>query len=154
MSRTEARAGKRILALDVGLRRIGLALSDPLAITAQGLDTLERKNIREDLEQLRRIVLQHDVGLIVVGCPLLLSGREGRQAQQVKEFAAKIERACGLPVHFWDERLTTSEATRVLKASGVSVAKRARAIDRLAAVLILQNYLDFRSQAHPWQAES
>jgi putative Holliday junction resolvase len=133
---------RRVLALDVGKRRIGLAVSDPMGVTAQGLETLERTTIREDLARLAEIAASKDVGLLLLGNPLHMSGREGRQAEYVREFAGRLGVATGLPVKFWDERLTTVEAQRVLRESGISIAKRARAVDRLAAVLLLESYLD------------
>ncbi len=135
-------ATERILALDVGKRRIGLALSDPLGITAQGLETLERTNTREDYAALARIAEENAVSLIVVGHPMHLSGSEGRQADYVRRFAEGLRERAGLPVKLWDERLTSVEANRVLRGSGISIEKRARAVDRLSAVLILQSYLD------------
>lgn len=132
---------KRILALDLGKRRIGLALSDPLGITAQGLPTLERTNIREDLAALNRIAAEHEVGFILMGLPLHMTGREGRQAQYTKDFVKRLAAFTGLEVRLWDERLTTVEATRVLKESGISIAKRAKAVDKLAAQILLQSYL-------------
>jgi putative Holliday junction resolvase len=132
----------RILALDVGQRRIGLAISDPLGITAQGLPTLERRNLRADMAALGAVARDHGVTLVVLGYPLHMSGRESAQAEKVKEFAAAIERYLGLPAKLWDERLTTVEASRVLRESGIGQQKRARAVDRLSAVLILQSYLD------------
>lgn len=138
---------RRILALDVGLRRIGLAVSDALGITAQGLPTLVRKNLKTDLARLCSLAAEREVGGFVVGHPLHLSGREGKQAQLVRAFAERLSRRSGMPVELWDERLTTVEASRVLKESGVSLEKRARAVDRLSAVLILQSYLDARPVA-------
>jgi len=135
----------RVLALDYGKRRIGLALSDELGITAQGLETFKRTRIRDDIEGLAGIAAQHGVSLILIGDPLHLSGRQGRQSENVREFAARLEKRTGLPVRFWDERLTTAEAERVLKASGVSSRKRARAVDRLAAVILLESYLEWRA---------
>ena len=132
----------RVLALDVGARRIGLAISDALGITAQGLDTLERINIREDLGRLEAIARDREVGLILVGHPLHMSGREGRQAQYVRDFADRLKERIGIPVQLWDERLTTVQAGRVLRESGISIRKRAKAVDRLAAVLLLESYLD------------
>jgi putative Holliday junction resolvase len=131
-----------VLALDVGARRIGLAISDALGITAQGLDTLERTNIREDLGRLEAIARDREVSLILVGHPLHMSGREGRQAQYVRDFADRLKERIGIPVQFWDERLTTVQAGRVLRESGISIRKRAKAVDRLAAVLLLESYLD------------
>jgi putative holliday junction resolvase len=135
----------RVLALDLGKRRIGLALSDALGITAQGLETLERTNIREDLARLAKLAAENDVGLILMGDPLHMSGRAGRQAEYSREFAERLRAASGLPVEFWDERLTTVEAQRVLRESGISIEKRAKAVDRLAAVILLESYLDARS---------
>ncbi len=132
----------RILALDVGKRRIGIAVSDPLGITAQGLQTLERVNSRRDYAALASLAREHEVSLILVGNPISMSGREGRQAEYVRQFAEGLAERSGLPVKMWDERLTTVEASRVLRESGIGIEKRARAVDRLSAVLILQNYLD------------
>lgn len=134
----------RILALDLGKRRIGLALSDELGITAQGLETLERTNIREDIGRLARLASEKNAGLILVGKPLHMSGREGRQVEHAREFAGRLQAATGLPIEFWDERLTTVEAQRVLRKSGISIQKRAQAVDRLAAVILLESYLDSR----------
>jgi len=132
----------RILALDLGKKRIGMAVSDPLRLTAQGLPNLERKNKRADLAELARQVREREVGLILIGNPLHMSGVEGRQSMWVREFAEAIEAEAGCPVQLWDERLTTVEASRVLRQSGISIEKRARAVDRLAAVILLQSYLD------------
>jgi putative holliday junction resolvase len=132
----------RVLALDLGKRRIGLALSDELGITAQGLQTLERTNIREDLAKLAALASEKNVGLILMGNPLHMSGDESRQSQYTREFAARLKAATGLPIEFLDERLTTVEAERVLKQSGISIQKRAKAVDRLAAVILLESYLD------------
>jgi putative Holliday junction resolvase len=132
----------RILALDLGKKRIGLALSDPLGITAQGLPTLHRTTIREDLAALDTLVRQHEVKLILLGHPLNMSGAEGRQAIYTHEFAERLRNHTGVEIRLWDERLTSVEAERVLKQSGISIEKRARAIDRLAAVILLGSFLD------------
>lgn len=134
----------RVLALDLGKRRIGLALSDELGVTAQGLETLQRTNIREDLARLKQIIEEHRVTRILIGNPLHMSGQEGRQAEHARDFGARLASATGLPVEFWDERLTTVEAQRVLRQSGISIEKRAKAVDRLAAVILLESYLDSR----------
>ncbi len=131
-----------MLALDLGKRRIGLALSDELRVTAQGLKTLERTNIREDLARLCQLASDSNVSLIVIGNPLHMSGRAGFQAEKAHEFGARLQAASSLPVEYWDERLTTVEAQRVLRESGVSIEKRAKAVDRLAAVILLSSYLD------------
>jgi putative Holliday junction resolvase len=132
----------RILALDLGKKRIGLALSDPLRITAQGLPNLNRTNKRADLEALAGLIREHEVGLILMGNPINMRGAEGRQSGWVREFAAAIESRLGIPVRLWDERLTSVEAGRVLRQSGISIEKRAAAVDRLSAVILLQSYLD------------
>ena len=134
----------RVLALDLGKQRIGLALSDESQVIAQGLETLVRTNIREDLARLSQLASDNSVSLIVVGNPLHMSGREGFQAEKAREFGARLQDASGIRVEFWDERLTTVEAERVLRQSGISIQKRAKAVDRLAAVILLESYLDSR----------
>ena len=133
---------RRILALDLGKKRIGLALSDPLGITAQGLPNLNRTNKRSDLEELDTLIREHEVGMILLGNPINMRGAEGRQSGWVREFAGALESRTGLPVKLWDERLTSVEAGRVLRSSGISIEKRAAAVDRLSAVILLQSYLD------------
>lgn len=134
----------RILAIDYGSRRMGLAVSDPLGITAQGLETLQRQNKRSDLAHLQRVVRDYEVREIVLGYPLRMSGEAGTQAEKVAQFAEELRLKFGLPVHLWDERLTSAEANRVLREAELSIAKRARAVDRMAAVLILQSFLQAR----------
>lgn len=134
----------RILGLDVGLRRIGIAVSDPLGITAQGLETLQRRNKRHDLAELAQIIRQYDVQEIVVGFPLRLSGGESSQSEKVQAFAEDLRRRFNLPVHLWDERLTSVEANRLLRQTELSIEKRAKAVDRIAAVLILQSFMEAR----------
>jgi putative Holliday junction resolvase len=130
------------MALDVGKRRIGVAVSDELGLTAQGLETVERTNKREDLARLARLAEERGVSLFLVGNPVNMSGTEGRQAAWVRQFAEELGARTGIPYRLWDERLTTVEAGRVLRSSGISIEKRARAIDRLSAVILLQSYLD------------
>jgi len=132
----------RILALDLGKNRIGLALSDELGLTAQGLPTLARRNKRADLEALRTLARDRGVTQILMGNPLHMSGAAGRQSEWVRAFAESLTKYTGLPVQLWDERLTTVEASRVLRASGMGIEKRARAVDRLSAVILLQSFLD------------
>ncbi|MEP7352958.1 MAG: Holliday junction resolvase RuvX [Acidobacteriota bacterium] len=135
----------RILALDLGKKRIGMALSDPLGITAQGLPTLQRSTIRVDLDAIDRIAEEHEVGLILMGYPLHMSGHEGRQVEYTRDFSERLTARCGRPVEFWDERMTSIEAGRVLRSSGISIEKRARAVDQLAAQILLESYLDHRA---------
>jgi putative Holliday junction resolvase len=132
----------RILALDLGKKRIGLALSDPLGITAQGLPTLQRVNIRTDLDALAQLISEREVESILMGNPLHMSGHEGRQVEYTREFAGRLRERTGLEVTFWDERWTTVAAQRVLKESGASTGKRSKAVDRLSAVILLSSYLD------------
>src|SRR5205085_4433845 len=135
----------RILALDLGKRRIGLAISDELGITAQGLETHQRTNMREDLSRLESLISERNVVSLLMGNPLHMSGREGRQAEYTRDFADRLKERTGVPVEFWDERLTSVEANRVLRESGISIEKRAAAVDRLAAVILLESYLQWLS---------
>jgi len=132
----------RILGLDFGKRRIGLALSDELGITAQGLPTLTRNARSEDFDYLSELIGGRQVTRVVVGYPLNMNGSEGAQARQAVQFGRTLANRCGVEVTMWDERLTTREAARVLSDSGVGLRKRQGAIDKLSAVLILQSYLD------------
>ena len=132
----------RILALDLGKKRIGLAISDPLGITAQGLPNLNRTNKRADFAELERLIEDREVRMILMGNPINMRGSEGRQSGWVREFAQELEQRTKLPVKLWDERLTSVEAGRVLRASGISIEKRAAAVDKLSAVILLQSYLD------------
>jgi len=137
-----ATAAHRILALDVGKKRIGLALSDELGLTAQGLKTLERKGRRDDIEVLRRLAVESGVRLLLIGDPMHMSGAPSRQGDYTREFARELEYKTGLPVKFWDERWTSREAERTLRGSGIARGERKPAIDRLSAVILLQSYLD------------
>jgi putative Holliday junction resolvase len=137
----------RVLGLDVGSRTIGIAISDPLGITAQGLETIRRKNKRYDFEQLANLVRNYSVAEIVVGYPLRLSGAEGIQSEKMQLFAEELRKKFGLPVHLWDERLTSSQANRILREAELSIKKRGAAVDRMAAVLILQNWMEARGAA-------
>ena len=132
----------RVLGLDVGSKTIGLAVSDPLGITAQGLLTIRRKNKRLDFEQLASVIREYQVAEIVIGYPLRMSGMEGVQAEKMQRFADEVREKFGLPVHLWDERLTSSQANRLLREFDLSIKKRGKAVDRMAAVLILQNWME------------
>lgn len=136
------------------MRRIGVAVSDALGITAQGLETFKRTVLKEDVARMARLAREQEAVLIVVGNPLHMSGRDSRQGAYVQDFATRLTERSGIPVQLWDERLTTVEATRVLKESGISQEKRARAVDRLSAVLILQSYLDSRAGVAEWQEQN
>jgi putative Holliday junction resolvase len=130
--------------MDVGSRRIGLAISDPLGITAQGLETLQRKNKRSDFAQLDKILRQHQIAEIVMGLPLRMIGGEGIQAEKMQAFANEIRRRFRLPVHLWDERLTSAQANRLLRETDMSIKRRGEVVDQMAAVLILQSWMDAR----------
>ena len=130
--------------MDVGSRRIGLAISDLLGITAQGLDTIHRQNKRVDFAQLERVIREHDVAEIVMGLPLRMSGAEGIQAEKMHAFAEEIRRRFKLPLHLWDERLTSAQANRLLRETEMSIKRRGAVVDQMAAVLILQSWMDAR----------
>ena len=140
-----SRTGTRVLALDLGEVTIGLALSDPLGITAQPVDPLRCVGPRKDLNRLAEIIEARDVGKVVIGLPLMLSGDEGTAARGAREFAERLSRRLpGLSVELWDERLTTVQAERELLAADVRRDKRRKVVDGLAAAIILQNYLECR----------
>ena len=136
----------RVLALDVGSKRIGVAVSDPLGITAQGLETIQRQNKRKDMEALGRLLKEYEVRQVVVGLPLRLSGAEGTQSGKMRRFASDLETHFGVTVHLWDERWTSTEANRLLRETELSIAKRGRAVDRMAAILILQSWMEARGR--------
>ena len=143
----------RVLALDLGRKRIGLAISDELGITAQGLETVERRGRRDDIEGLRKLVALRGVTRILMGDPLHMSGDSSRQADYTREFAGELERKTGLPVEFRDERWTSKEAERTLRGSGIANERRKATIDRLSAVILLQGYLDSLRAGPPLQQE-
>lgn len=130
----------RILALDYGRRRIGIALSDPLGIMAHGQDTLHRVNIRTDMLTLRNLIQDQQVGQIVIGNPLHMSGEESELSREARAFAARLSEESGIPFLMWDERMSSKEAGRYLAESGRAKGKRGT-VDRMAAELILNSYL-------------
>lgn len=135
----------RVLGLDVGSKTIGMAVSDPLGITAQGLQTMRRQNKRLDYAQLEKVIRDYEITEIVIGYPLRMSGAEGTQSEKMQIFAEEVKKKFRLPVHLWDERLTSAQANRVLRDSEMSIKRRGEVVDRLAAVLILQNWMDTRA---------
>lgn len=139
----------RILGLDLGEKRIGVALSDALGLTAQGLMVLTRQGLAADLEQIVRLAQEHQVQEIVIGLPRHMDGHLGEGAAEVMQWVEELQRQLGVPVHTWDERLTTVEAEKVLLSADVSRRKRRQVIDKMAASLILQAFLDQRRQR--WQ---
>lgn len=142
---------RQILALDVGRRRIGVAISDPLGITAQPLLTLHRTTERADIRSLARLVRRYGIAAIVVGDPVHLSGETGPQALKVRRFADTLQAATGVAIHLLDERLTSAEAHTLLDQTGPRVTsrntrqKRESVIDQVAAVLLLEAFLSMRS---------
>jgi putative Holliday junction resolvase len=133
----------RYLGLDVGNRRIGVAVSDELGLTAQPVLTLERRhNRRDDLRSLARLARRFSVAGIVVGNPMHLSGDLSPQAAKTQAFAAELGELSGLPIHLWDERLTTREAHQILYEAGHPRQEHRRVVDQVAATLILQSFLD------------
>jgi putative holliday junction resolvase len=138
----------RYLALDVGAKRVGIAVSDELGLTAQPVLTLERRrNSREDLRSIARLCRRYSVAGIVVGNPLMLDGAMSSQAEKVHAFAAALGDLTGLPIHLWDERLTTQEAHQLLYEAGHARQDHGRIVDQVAATLILQSFLD-RQDTH------
>lgn len=136
-----AQPSGRILALDFGKRRIGLALSDPFGVTAQPLPTYTRVRVREDIAWLGQLAREREVGLFVFGDPKYMSGDLSKQSEAVREFAARLEQHTKLPIVFWDERLTSSQAHRVLDEYGLTREERKGKVDQLAATMILEGYL-------------
>lgn len=135
------RAG-RTLAFDYGDRRIGIALSDPMGMAARPLMTLTRTTWARDLERIHDIIREHEVRRIVVGMPLDMNGSRGTRARVTEAFIERIKGATRLPVIPWDERLTTVQAERILISGAVRRARRRQVIDQVAAVIVLQAYLD------------
>jgi putative Holliday junction resolvase len=135
----------RLIGLDIGDRRIGIAISDPLGITAAGLETIERQNSKIDVEKVKELAERHGATQIVVGLPLNMDGSSGEQADKVRSFASKLARATGLPIVYEDERLSTVSAIRTLTIQGVDTGKNRDIVDRQAAAIILQKFLDRRS---------
>ena len=135
---------KRIMGLDVGNKTIGVAVSDLMQLTAQGITTVRRKGIKKDLEELDKIIKEKEVTEIVVGLPKNMNGTLGPQSEKVVKFTEKLKTITDLEIKFWDERLTTVAAERSLIEADVSRQKRKKVIDMIAAVLILQGYLDMK----------
>lgn len=134
----------RILALDIGEKKIGVAASDPLFLTAQGITTVLRKNIKQDVEAIRKLTIEYEVDEIIVGLPKSLDGSLGPSAEKVKDFVRKMQKTISLPITEWDERFSTSAMERVLIEADVGRKKRKKVIDKMAAQYILQGYLDLK----------
>src|ERR1700745_426760 len=141
-SGSPGRAVQRVLGLDVGSRRIGIAVSDPLGITAQGLETLQRQNKRLDFEKLEKLARDYAIAEVVVGFPLRMSGAEGVQAEKMHQFGNELRERLQIPVHLWAERLPSAEANRLLRETDMSIQRRAQVVDQMAAILILQSWME------------
>ena len=138
----------RVLGLDVGDRRIGLALSDPLGILASGLGALERRDLERDIQAILALVEEKQAERIVVGLPKRLDGSLGEQARKVQELASSLSEVSPVPVEYWDERLSTVAAQELLRQAGAKKASRGR-VDAAAASVILQGYLDAKGPTRP-----
>jgi putative Holliday junction resolvase len=135
----------RWLGLDLGARRIGIALSDLLELTAQGYSYRERTTLKNDLEFFKNLIRDHEITGVVIGMPVNMDGTEGPAAEKARFFGAELQKNLNnVEVVFWDERLSTSAAQRVLIEADLSRRKRRFKVDQVAAVIILQNYLDYR----------
>ena len=132
----------RILGLDVGTKTIGVAVSDPMGWTAQGITVIRRSSKERDLEELQSLLDEYGVTKFVVGLPRRTDGSYGPEAEKISEFGSELEREFGLPVEYWDERFSTVAAERILLEGDVSRAKRRQVVDKVAATVILQAYLD------------
>ena len=135
----------RIMGLDFGSRTVGVAVSDPLFLTAQGVEIIRRKSpdkLRQTLARIETLITEYEVDRIVLGYPKNMNNTEGERCEKTQEFRAMLERRTGLPVILWDERLTTVMAGQAMMEGGIRRENRREYVDKLAAVLILQNYLD------------
>lgn len=136
----------RILGVDFGSKRIGIAVSDELFITAQGVKTLVRRSLEQDLREIKDFIKEHGVIEVVVGLPLNMNGSHSQKTKEAMEFMESLSKAVDVPVKTWDERLSTVQAERTLLEADVSRAKRKRVMDKMAAQVILQGYLDSRKK--------
>lgn len=137
----------RILGIDYGDRSIGLALSDKLRITAQAIGRYEIKNRKKDAQYFKGLVKQNQVSKIVIGLPLQMDGSEGPRAEKTREFARWMEKTLGIPIVFWDERLTTKQALQVLHDQKIDGRKKKKLKDQVAATIILSDYLESEREA-------
>lgn len=145
---TDAGAIMRIMGLDFGSKTVGVAVSDSLLVTAQGVEIIRRKDenkLRQTLARIEELIVEYEVEEIVLGLPKNMNATEGVRAELTLEFKDKLERRTGLPVHMWDERLTTVAADKTMMEAGVRRENRKKYVDMIAATLILQGYLDRRS---------
>ena len=147
----------RIMGLDFGSKTVGVAVSDSLLITAQGLEIIRRpeeNKLRRTLARIEELILEYEVEEIVLGCPKNMNATEGTRVELTREFQEKLERRTGLPVTLWDERLTTVAADKAMMEAGIRREKRGEYVDKIAAALILQGYLDRRAMMAEREKES
>jgi len=137
---------QRILSLDFGEKRIGVAVSDALNIIAQSVGTIERRGIKNDLKKIKDLVREHDAGMLIVGLPLNMDGTEGKSANRAIDFVNELKKEIDIRVEMADERLTTAQGERIFLEADLSRKKRKKNIDKIAAQLILQSYLDLHVQ--------
>lgn len=137
----------RIMSLDVGSKTVGVACSDALYLTAQGIETIRRSSLAKDLDRISQLVSDYEVEEIVVGMPKNMNGTKGERAEETEFFVGKLKEVVTVPITYWDERLSTVMATRSLIEADVSRKKRKKVIDKMAAVVILQGYLDRRQHS-------
>ena len=138
----------RIMGLDFGSKTVGVAISDALLLTAQGVEIIRRKEenkLRQTLARIEELIVEYEVEEIVLGLPKHMNATEGVRVELTQEFKEKLERRTGLPVYFWDERLTTVAADKIMMEAGIRREHRKEQVDRIAAALILQGYLDRRN---------
>lgn len=138
----------RIMGLDFGSKTVGVAISDALLVTAQGIEIIRRKEenkLRQTLARIEELIVEYEVEEIVLGLPKNMNATEGARVELTMEFKEKLERRTGLPVHMWDERLTTVAADKAMMEAGIRREKRKDYVDMIAATLILQGYLDLRA---------
>lgn len=132
----------RILGIDFGEKRLGIAVSDPLYITAQSVEVITRTNIKEDLRRIKDIVEEYKISKIIIGLPLNMNGSKGASAENAEKFGKVLRKEIPVNVEFLDERLTTAQGEKILLAADVSREKRKKHIDKISAQLILQNYME------------
>jgi putative Holliday junction resolvase len=137
----------KTLGLDVGDSKIGVALSDILRLTAQGVTTFQRKNVQTDLGYLRQLITENEVTEVVVGLPVMMNGERDAQTKKILRFAQLLRQTFHIPVITWDERFSTIEANKTLELGKVGKKKRAALLDKVAAIIILQGYLDSRNDS-------
>jgi putative Holliday junction resolvase len=132
----------RVMAIDLGEKRIGIAISDPLRLVAKGQSVIKRKSRREDFARYQQLVAEQDIKLVIMGLPVPLSGIEGDKAAWVRDYTADLQNHLSIPVVLWDEALSTQRAEQTLRAQGKKLKKIKERIDAVAAAFILQDYLD------------